>query len=67
MAEAKSRENWSHTSTILAITANCHRDPKKSKTFTPKDFNPHETADKQTRVNVKDISILKQVFVDKEK
>ena len=68
MAEARSRENWARTSAVLALTANCHRDPKKSKTFTPADFNPHALADKRKpRTRTRDLGILKQVFVDKEK
>ena len=68
MAEARSRENWARTSAVLALTANCHRDPKKSKTFTPADFNPHELAGKRRPlVRTKDLGLLKQVFVDKEK
>jgi len=79
MAEAKSRENWSRTSAVLAMTANCHRDPKKSKAFTPADFNPclrrerrgrqaHAPADRRKPLpKTRDLGILKQVFVDKEK
>jgi len=68
MAEARSRENWARTSAVLALTANCHRDPKKSKTFTPVDFNPHVLADKKKAVvRTRDLGLLKQVFVDKEK
>ncbi len=40
MAEAKSKDSWSHTSSILALIANVNRDPKKSRTFKPDDFNP---------------------------
>ena len=68
MAEAKSRENWARTSAVLAMTANCHRDPKKSKAFTPADFNPHAPADRRKPLpKTRDLGILKQVFVDKEK
>ena len=68
MAEARSRDNWSHTSAILAITANCHRDPKKFRPFTPADFDPHASADKKkTRIRTRDLGILKQIFVDKER
>lgn len=41
MAEAKKRSDWERTSAILALTANCNRDPKKHpKAFDPEDFNP---------------------------
>ncbi len=68
MAEARSREGWSRTSAVLAMTANCHRDPKKSKLFTPADFNPHEQTEKnKPLVRTKNLGILKQVFVNEEK
>ena len=40
MAEARAAGEWAHTSAVLAMLANCHRDPKKSRVFTPTDFNP---------------------------
>lgn len=42
MAEGRSRENWQHTSAILALLYNCNRDPKKTKPAKPSDFNPFE-------------------------
>ncbi len=65
MAEARQRDNWSHTSVTLALTANIHRDPKKAGRFKPDDFNPFAT---QESVVIKaGIGILKQVFVDNQK
>jgi hypothetical protein len=29
MVEARRRDQWSHTATLLAMTANVHRNPKK--------------------------------------
>ena len=63
MAEARSRENWAHTSALLAMAANCHRDPKKSKTFTPSDFNPVEAGKRREVIRSTDLGILKRVFV----
>jgi len=40
MAEGKARDKWQHTSVVLALLANCHRDPKKTKPFKPADFDP---------------------------
>jgi len=40
MAEGKAKDKWQHTSVILALLANCHRDPKKTKPFKPADFDP---------------------------
>jgi len=64
MAEAVSRQQWAHTSAIMCVIANCHRDPKKTRPFTPADFNPHCRRKDTPHVKV-DISVLKQVFVDR--
>ncbi|MEO2031482.1 MAG: hypothetical protein ABGZ35_05305 [Planctomycetaceae bacterium] len=65
MAEARSRDHWNHTSAILALTANTHRDPKKSKTFKPTDFHPH-THHPPEQLSTVPVSVLKQVFVDRQ-
>jgi cytochrome P450 len=41
MAESRSRVAWGHTSSILCLIANVNRDPRKSRPFTPDQFNPH--------------------------
>ncbi len=64
MAEAKSKDNWQHTSSVLALLANINRDPKKQKAFTPDDFNPYrKSPEKKTILKGKDLRILKDVFV----
>ena len=63
MAEAKSKESWAHTSTVLALIANVNRDPKKSRPFKPADFNPH--TERAVKIKTSDLSILKKVFVDR--
>jgi hypothetical protein len=62
MAEARCRERWAHTSAVLALIANVHRDPKRSRVFKPADFDPHRQRKDAPRVKV-GIGILKQVFV----
>jgi len=42
MAEARRKDAWDRTSTVLALIANVNRDPKKTRAFRPKDFNPYE-------------------------
>ncbi|MGH7143119.1 MAG: hypothetical protein ACREJ2_03175 [Planctomycetota bacterium] len=65
MAEGHGREAWAHTAALLALTANVHRDPKKSKPFSPSDFHPYEAAACRKPVpKLKDLSVLKAVFVD---
>jgi hypothetical protein len=40
MAEGKAKDRWQHTSVVLSMLANCHRDAKKTKPFKPSDFDP---------------------------
>jgi hypothetical protein len=66
MAEAKARDRWAHTSCVLAMIANAHRDPKKSRAFRPSDFNPF--AGKRKRgipVTPENISMLKALVPEK--
>ncbi|MFH1022130.1 MAG: hypothetical protein V1809_01935 [Planctomycetota bacterium] len=75
MAEAKGRADWGRTSVVLAVLANTHRDPKKTRAFKPADFNPYATEKKTVGLpatlrnaaqagKTKDLSVLKAVFVD---
>ena len=67
MAEARSRENWAHTSSVLAMLANVNRDPKKTKPFKPSDFDPYGNANKSAKPVIRkgeDFDILKMVFID---
>lgn len=64
MAEAAGRHRWAHTSAVLALVANAHRDPKKGRPFTPADFNPYLRR-KEPVVAKVGIAVLKQVFVDR--
>jgi len=40
MAEGHGRDEWSRWSVLLALTANCHRDPSKGQPLKPGDFDP---------------------------
>jgi hypothetical protein len=40
MAEGRGRSLWQHTSSVLCLLANIHRDPRKGRPFTPQQFNP---------------------------
>jgi hypothetical protein len=68
MVGERRKDAWSHTSSMMALTANVHRDPKKHRPYKPKDFVPcrSEEHEKPT-TKTKDLSILKAVFVDKER
>ena len=63
MAEAQSQQRWAHTSSVLALLANVHRDPKKTRVYRAADFNPHLRKGEATISRV-GVSVLKQVFVD---
>ena len=42
MADGRGKAAWSHTSALLCLTANAHRNPKKqSKPYKPSDFDPY--------------------------
>ena len=62
MAEARQREAWNHTAALLALLANCHRDPRRSRAFTVTDFHP--LADPAEPPPRADIRVLKAVFID---
>ena len=66
MAEARTRHDWSQTSSLLALIANAHRDRKKAKPFKPSDFDPttgrHRASDDGSKPVV-GVEILKQVFL----
>jgi len=61
MAEARTRDDWSRTSSIMALIANVNRDPKKTRAFRPRDFDPFA---KRTEPLKADIGVLKDVFID---
>jgi hypothetical protein len=67
MVEGRQRDNWSHTSVLLALTANVNRDPKR-RAFQPNDFNPfakrRKTSPKESDV---DMDTMKKIFVGKKK
>ncbi len=64
MTEARQREMWNHTSTLLAMLANVNR-PKRMRAFKPDDFHPMGNGKCHTDKPLKgDIRMLKTVFVD---
>jgi hypothetical protein len=64
MAEARCRERWAHTSALLALTANIHRDHRKKPTpFKPDDFSPFQRR-RELPVRKVSIDVLKRVFVE---
>ncbi len=62
MAEARQRDEWARTSSLMALIANANRDPKKHRAFRPTDFDPFSQA--QVPKQKVDVSILKDIFID---
>lgn len=60
MADARLEYDWGHTSSLMALIANCNRD-EKTPPYTPRFFNPLYPPAKPAKVGV---SILKDVFID---
>jgi hypothetical protein len=67
MAEGHGRDRWGRLSVLLALTANCHRDPKKGRAYRPEDFDPTgRQPGRVTRVTHENIGQLKQAFMPTE-
>ena len=62
MAEARQRDEWARTSSLMALIANANRDPKKHRAFRPTDFDPFSQTHKPKQKV--DVSILKDIFID---
>jgi len=68
MAEARGRDNWAHTSAVLALVANVNRDPKKTRAYKPSDFDPYSAREKRDEaIEVTDMAVLKDAFTNKER
>jgi len=68
MAEARLDDEWNHTSAVLAMLANIHRDPKKHRPFRPEDFHPYRRRSTVgVRITGENIGLLKKAFIRKEK
>lgn len=66
MAEARGRDNWAHTSAILALMANVNRDPKRSRVYKPADFDPYQRRQKRDdALEIKSLGFLKEGFSPK--
>jgi hypothetical protein len=61
MLEGRQRHDWSIASSCLSVIANLHRDPKRTRSFKPSDFDPFC---KQHRPMTVPVSVLKDVFID---
>ena len=62
MAEARQRDEWARTSSLMALIANANRDAKRHRAFRPTDFDPFSQTHKPKQKV--DVSILKDIFID---
>ena len=72
MAEARRRHDWSIASSVMALIASVHRDPKKRRAFKPSDFDPFAPPSPPTQSGARgsaggvvpaDVRVLKDVFI----
>jgi len=63
MVDGRSRDEWGRMSALMALTANCHRDPKKTRALRPSDFDPHA---KRSAPEKADITVLRDVFINRK-
>ena len=66
MAEARIKDAWSRTSSLMALLANVNRDPKKHRPFKPSDFAPAPGSGEPEKVEVskaEGFDVMKTVFV----
>lgn len=61
MAEARQRDEWARTSSLMTLIANVHRNHKKTRAFKPSDFDP--LAPRRQATPVVGVEILKEVFL----
>jgi len=61
MAEARAKDEWARSSALMALLANCHRDPKKTRALRPSDFDPF--AKRPAPIPI-DMDSLKAVFLE---
>ena len=63
MAEGRLKDEWARMSALLAMTANCHRDPRRRRPYTPSDFDPFAKRPQPLRVTAK---TLRDIFMGTE-
>ena len=61
MSEGRQRHDWGIASTLLALIANVNRDPKRSRSLKPSDFDPFAARQPVPKVPV---TVLKDVFIN---
>ena len=63
MSEAKQRDQWDHTSDLLALLANCHKS-EDTEPFSRSSFHPfyQSRENQEPDIETDDITILKPLY-----
>jgi hypothetical protein len=61
MAAGAEAARWNHTAALMALLANCHRDPRRHRPYQPADFHPERGAEAPPRT--RDLTVLRDLFV----
>jgi hypothetical protein len=61
MLDGRQRHDWSIAASHMAVLANLHRDPKRTRPLTAADFDPFHARRALPKVPV---SVLKDVFIN---
>jgi hypothetical protein len=61
MLEGRQRHDWSIAASLMSVVANLHRDPKRSRSLKPSDFDPFTVKKPVPKVPV---TVLKDVFIN---
>ena len=48
MDEARNKSQWDKAAAMMSLLANCHRDPKRTRVFRPRDFHPYYSGGRVT-------------------
>ena len=68
MHHGRRRESWSHTANVMALVANCHRDPKRMRRpfdtidFLPSDLRAGMRRASGIRLTPGNLRLLKPLF-----
>lgn len=64
MAHGRQNDQWNHTADLMALLANCHRDPKQTRQpFRREQFHPRPKKAAKPKPVPAGIDLLKQLFV----
>lgn len=65
MLDGRQRHDWSIAAAVMSVVANTARDPKRSRLLKPTDFDPFNKPPHPQRPVKVDVSVLKDVFIDR--